>query len=276
MRNEYADIDKANTEFWNELCGSWLAKKLGIKDHSIESLRRFDQAYLDYYPYLLGHVRPERMSGKKVLEIGLGYGTLGQKITESGADYTGLDIAEGPVNMMNHRLQMQELMGKAIQGSMLDCPLESESVDYIVSIGCFHHTGYVQRCINETHRILKPGGTAVLMMYNRFSYRQWKSWPVKTFLALLRDTGLYGGKIKVNEAQRKGYDKSDSGTGAPETEFLSINELRKMLSQFSKIEFQKENCEGIRLLGFTIIPRTVFLSSVGRKMGLDIYIKVVK
>lgn len=81
-----SDIDKANAEFWNELCGSYMAKELGIEDHSIESLRRFDQAYLDYYPYLLRHVRPERMNGKKVLETGLGYGTLGQEIVENGAE----------------------------------------------------------------------------------------------------------------------------------------------------------------------------------------------
>ena len=177
---------------------------------------------------------------------------------------------------MNHRLQMQEFPGKAIQGSMLDCPLESESVDYVVSIGCFHHTGDVQRCMDETHRILKPWGTAVLMVYNRFSYRQWKTWPLKTFLALLWDAGLYGGKISVNEAQRKEYDRSASGTGAPETEFLSIKQLRRMLSKFSKVGFQKENCTGIGFLGYTIIPRAIFLSSVGRRMGLDIYIEAVK
>ena len=167
-----ADIDKANEEFWNELCGSGLAQHLGIKDHGIKSLKQFDRSYLEFYPYLLKHVPVGEMAGKKVLEVGLGYGTLGQKIVDAGADYTGLDIADGPVNMMNHRLQMQGLPGRAIKGSILQSGLPAESFDYVVSIGCFHHTGNIQRCVNETWRLLKPEGTAFIMLYNQFSCRQ--------------------------------------------------------------------------------------------------------
>ena len=91
-----ANLDNLNAEFWNELCGSGLAKSLGLCDHSAQSLRRFDDAHLALYPYLPPIIRPERMAGKKVLEIGLGYGTLGQQIRASGIDDMGLDIAPNP------------------------------------------------------------------------------------------------------------------------------------------------------------------------------------
>src|SRR4051812_21685656 len=39
-----------NARFWDELCGSALARSLGIADASRESLSRFDRAYLDLYP----------------------------------------------------------------------------------------------------------------------------------------------------------------------------------------------------------------------------------
>src|SRR6185436_10009706 len=102
------------------------AQHLGIADHSLESLKRFDDFYLatdvyrrrGMYPYLLRRVPVHTMRDKRVLEVGLGYGTLGQKIAEAGADYVGLDIAEGPVKMMNHRLRLQSLPGGAQQGSM--------------------------------------------------------------------------------------------------------------------------------------------------------------
>ena len=42
------------------------------------------------------------MRGKKVLEVGLGYGSVAQRIAENGAVYTGLDIAEGPVEMADY------------------------------------------------------------------------------------------------------------------------------------------------------------------------------
>ena len=51
-----AEIDARNAAFWDELCGSVLAEQLGITEASPENLRRFDQAYMDYYPYLPGYL----------------------------------------------------------------------------------------------------------------------------------------------------------------------------------------------------------------------------
>lgn len=241
------DINAANKKFWDELCGTSLAMHLGINDHSIESLRLFDQTYFNLYPYLLKYVKPERMMGKKVIEIGLGYGTLGQKIAESGAEYTGLDIAAGPVKMMKYRLRMKGYSWKAIQTSMLDCPIKSESLDYVISIGCFHHTGDIKRCIDETYRVLKHGGTCIIMVYNQFSLRQWSKWPLKTFLAMIKDLGLYNQELNVSESQKKAYDADGDGNAASETVFLSINKLKKMFNEFSSITLYKENCDNIIL-----------------------------
>src|SRR5690606_21421713 len=87
------EIDRLNREFWNELCGTQLATSLGITDHSPESLARFDDWYLGLYPYLYRHLPFAEMTGQNVLEIGLGYGTVAQKIAAAGAHYHGLDIA---------------------------------------------------------------------------------------------------------------------------------------------------------------------------------------
>ena len=139
------DINKENSIFWNEICGTALAKHLGIKDNSLESLEQFDKAYFDHIPYLLKCVNIGEMKGKNVLEIGLGYGTLGQRIAEVGADYTGLDLATNPVQLMNYRLRIKSLSGRAIQGNILESPFNSEVFYYVVAIGCFHHTGNVQQ-----------------------------------------------------------------------------------------------------------------------------------
>ena len=97
------NIDRANAAFWDELCGSWLAVSLGIKEMTPDNLRRFDDAYFSLYPYLSEYFLRESLQGKKVLEIGLGYGTLGQALAEEECDYHGLDIASGPVAMMRFR-----------------------------------------------------------------------------------------------------------------------------------------------------------------------------
>lgn len=264
-------LNRANAEFWNELCGSAFARHLGIKDHSVKSLRRFDQAYLDLYPYLLERVPVSTMAGKRVLEVGLGYGTLGQRIIEAGADYTGLDVAQGPVDMLNRRVQIQSLSGKATQGSMLDCPFPDESFDIVVSIGCFHHTGSVERCIDETRRVLRPGGKAYFMVYNALSYRQWLRWPRLTLRAALGRE-----RSGALEAQRKAYDANSAGAAAPETVFVSARHLRAMLRSFSDYRLWLENCDHITLRGRTLVPRTALLATLGRAAGLDIYVAATK
>ena len=141
-------IDVANTVFWDELCGSNLAREVGITDASPASLERYDRAYFDLYPYLAGYLRAPEMAGRRVLDVGLGYGTVAEFLARAGADYHGLDIASGPVEMARHRLagipgarpeQVQ-------QGSVLELPFPEDSFDRVVSIGCLHHTGDLSAC----------------------------------------------------------------------------------------------------------------------------------
>ncbi len=88
--------DQANAEFWNELCGSNLAQRIGITDHSKSSLERFDRAYLEYYPYLLRHVRLDELANRRVLEIGLGYGSLGQQSLKAAHSTSGWTSPKSP------------------------------------------------------------------------------------------------------------------------------------------------------------------------------------
>ena len=96
-------VDDRNAAFWDTLCGWNLAQRAGITGQGQDDLRRFDELYLGFYPYLERYV-PADFGGKKVLEVGLGYGTLGQLIASRGANYYGADIAAGPVEIMRRRL----------------------------------------------------------------------------------------------------------------------------------------------------------------------------
>lgn len=276
MDPNQARIDSENSEFWNELCGTHFAKSLGVTDNSIESLRKFDRAFFELYPYVVPLLRPERMRGKKVLEIGLGYGTVGQRLAESDALYTGLDIARNPVDHMNWRLRQTRLPGRAIQGSAHAMPFPDASFDYLVSIGCFHHTGNVQKCLDESHRVLKPGGTAIVMVYNKFSLRQWRSWPRKTFLALFQGLARRRNQETLTERQRAQYDANSQAQSAPETVLLSIGELKRMLAAFDSVAFQKHNADPFLFWGRILFRREALLKNVARVLGLDIYVEATK
>ena len=69
--------------------------------------------------------------------------------------------------MMEHRIGLLGVgRGSATQGSALDIPHPDGSFDVVVSIGCLHHTGNLAGAIDEVHRVLRPGGEAMVMVYN--------------------------------------------------------------------------------------------------------------
>jgi SAM-dependent methyltransferase len=254
-------IDKSNAEFWDTLCGWGLARSAGITGESEDDLRRFDELYFGYYPYLAPYVEREALQGKKVLEIGLGYGTLGQLLASKGPEYYGADIAAGPVAMMRRRLQALGLPEDAVQqASVLDLPYPEGTFDYVYSIGCLHHTGDLARGVSEIHRVLVPGGRAVVMLYHAHSLRR--------LAHSLRSAATFPRRRHAAERLRALYDVDESGAPAPHTDFVSRRQAKGLFRDFVRVQADVQNFDaypfGLR--------REWFLSNLARVVGLDLYI----
>jgi SAM-dependent methyltransferase len=233
------EIDTRNAEFWDELCGSSLAQSLGITGGMSADLRRFDEAYLELYPYLTQYVVGEELKGKRVLEIGLGYGTLGQVIAQQGCLYHGLDIAQGPVRMMCYRLSRldKDWRGRVQVGSVLNAPYRDCSFDYVYSIGCLHHTGSLKMSISEVYRILDRGGKAVIMLYNKNSFRLLFEVRMRKLLSLLGG----GGFRQLSAEKIRGlYDTDSKGVAAPHTDFVSSRHVRRLFKALTATHFMGE------------------------------------
>ena len=252
-------IDESNAAFWDTLCGSGLARSIGITGRDPGDLRRFDEVYMARYPYLEGYV-PRDLSGKRVLEIGLGFGTLGQFLAERGAEYHGADIAAEPVAMMRKRLEWLGRPGDVRVASALELPWEDETFDYVYTIGCLHHTGNLRQSVDEVHRVLRRGGRAVVMLYNRNSLRQ------AVFRLRNRMRGMTS--TESDEMLRKLYD----GAGTPHTDFVSKQEVRELFAAFSRVEIDVQNFDGFPYG----IKREWFLGNIARIVGLDLYITADK
>jgi SAM-dependent methyltransferase len=256
------EIDRQNASFWAELCGSGLARSLGITGDEPDALERFDAHYFDFYPYLTGYVDRFELSGRAVLEIGLGYGTLGQYIAERGAVYHGLDIAPTPVEMMRHRLRLlgQEADERVRQGSALENPWPDRTFDAVYSIGCLHHTGDLERAVREVDRILKPGGYAVVMLYNRYSARRLRA----------------GFRERSEAAIRGSYDQNAGGEPAPHTDFTSRREARRLFGAFSHVHIDARNFDQLLFRNRLLSRERVLRTPLPRLLGLDLYIVVEK
>jgi len=108
--------------------------------------------------------------GLKVLEIGCGLGTDGAQFAEAGADYTGVDLTEAAVELARRRFELFSLPGKFQTADAENLAFADDSFDLVYSHGVLHHTPETEKAIKEIHRVLRPGGRAVVMLYHRGSY----------------------------------------------------------------------------------------------------------
>jgi len=263
-----AEIDRRNAAFWDELCGTGLATQLGITEPSPENLARFDSAYMELYPYLEAYLPKPQGEGERLLEIGLGYGTVSQILAERGFDYHGLDIATGPVEMVRYRLRelgASDPDDRVRAGSVLDLDHPDASFDRVVTIGCLHHTGDLPRAVEQVRRVLRPGGSALVMVYNERSFRR---------LRMAIGSRLRGRRT-ADEEMRASYDANREGEAAPETVYTSRAEARRLFSGFSEVRIRSENFDPLELPRLTI-DRWRLLGWPAHLAGLDLYITATK
>ncbi|MBP6447515.1 MAG: class I SAM-dependent methyltransferase [Saprospiraceae bacterium] len=254
--------------FWEELCGTYAFNRLGLKEINRENIILFDDYYWNYYPYLKKYLSIPEIEKKNVLEIGLGFGTVSQYLFENAKSYVGVDFSINPCNIVNQRIAWSNKINQtntAINADAKFLPFSDKSFDFVVSIGCLHHTGDTQKSIDEVFRVLKPDGECLIMLYNKKSYRRKLS-----YLLFKKDLllGLTQHKNFSNYVKSL-YDSNSSGDAAPIIDFYSIAELKLMFSKFSSTNFHLEN-NNIRHI------RKYLLNNFSKYFGLDTYISAKK
>jgi SAM-dependent methyltransferase len=108
-----------------------------------------------------------RWAERDVLEAGCGIGTDAVQFVRAGARYTGIDFSPTALELARQR---PELAGvDLVHGSVVQLPFADTSFDLVYSNGVIHHVPETQRAIDEFHRVLRPGGKAIVMVYHRSS-----------------------------------------------------------------------------------------------------------
>src|SRR5437660_7141984 len=112
----------------------------------------------------------ESARGLRVLEIGCGLGTDGAQFVKAGATYTGVDLTDAAIELARKRFELFDLPGYFRTADAENLDFEDESFDLVYSHGVLHHTPDTVRAVKEIHRVLSPGGRAIIMPYHRDSY----------------------------------------------------------------------------------------------------------
>jgi ubiquinone/menaquinone biosynthesis C-methylase UbiE len=213
--------------FWNEAsCG----EKLYLEGLSLDGFRKQAANRYDLEPYINSFADFDTTRGKKVLEIGVGLGADHQRFAEAGALLTGIDLTPRAIEMTRQRFHMFGLKSELQVGDAENLNFPDNSFDLIYSWGVIHHSPDTQKAINEIHRILKPGGKAKIMIYNKYSLVGFMLWLRYALLAgkpFMSLDAIYASQLE-----------------SPDTKAYSESEAKFLFKQFVKLSVKIELTHG--------------------------------
>lgn len=115
-----------------------------------------------------------RFSGL-ILDGGCGDGVdLATLALDPGCEVVGLELSDGGVATSVARTAGLA-RAHVVQGDVMKMPLADDLFDGVYSYGVVHHTPDPPRAVRELARVLKPGASLLLYVYEDFSDRSW-SW----------------------------------------------------------------------------------------------------
>jgi len=153
-------------DFWNDAaCGEkLLLPSFDIKGFKAQSAERYRLE-----PYILSFADFAGSEGLHVLEIGLGLGSDHERFACAGAKLHGLDLTPHSVDVTRRRLEMQGLVSELRVGDAEALPYADGSFDIVYSWGVIHHSPNTAQAAREILRVLKPGGSFRVMVYQTYS-----------------------------------------------------------------------------------------------------------
>jgi ubiquinone/menaquinone biosynthesis C-methylase UbiE len=289
-----SDIKK----FWNE-------NPVGSNFIAYDQDKSFYEKYDDFRYRLENHIPGELdkidFHNKKVLEIGLGQGADSMQIINRGAIYYGIDLTEESVRRVKERFSLFNKPYQEVQvANAENIPYADNSFDIVYSHGVIHHSPNIENIVQEIHRVLKPGGQAVIMLYHKNSYNYHIS------IRFLRRMGLlllmpfpflakFISKItgeSVERINRHKFHFKNQGlsyfkmkhfihrsTDGPDNVYASVwtsASARKLFHSFKDITTSVHFLNERHLMGVQhVLPRSL-KKAMGNRFGWHLWIKATK
>lgn len=152
---------------------------LAMTDQPVGSREFFDELHdyrfdkLRYLPLLVGF---DSYRDRRLLEVGCGIGTDLVRFARGGAIVTGVDLSETAIDLARKNFQLGGVPALDLRVANAEAlPYPDESFDVVYGHGVIQYTADPTRLVRECHRVLRPGGEAIFMVYNRRSWLNWLS-----------------------------------------------------------------------------------------------------
>ncbi len=274
MESKQAELSEGKLrarEHWAaDPCGAVYGaeREFGTREYFDDVERHRYEMYAPWMPGVMGF---NNFAGARLIEVGCGMGTDLLQFARGGASVTGVDITPRSVEISRHRFGLYNVPGDFSLADAERLPFADNRFDVFYSNGVLHHTPETSIAIHEAHRILKPGGTAKVMLYHRNSWGYW--------FELMFRQGLIHGELfrglSPNDIMSKYVEFNESG-GLPLVKVYSRGEARKMFAMFSEVRIEVDQLTRpeVYFIG-KHLPESIF-RSLRRTVGWNVIITAIK
>lgn len=152
---------------------------MGLQYVTDHSLKVGSRAFFDHirpsmnpykFPWIMERIEREAqlLRGKHLLEIGCGMGYDSAEFLKRGVRVTATDLTANAVDLARKHFAHEGFEAEDVRtASALELPFPDESFDAVWANGVIHETGDSARAISEVHRVLVPGGRAIISHFYR-------------------------------------------------------------------------------------------------------------
>jgi ubiquinone/menaquinone biosynthesis C-methylase UbiE len=189
---------------------------LEMTSHPVGTRAFFDD--LDAYRFEKLHYLPNVVDfkgfrGRSLLEVGCGIGTDLVRFAQGGAICTGVDLSQTAIDLARKNVDLHGLRATLLTGNGEALTLPDASFDIVYAHGVLQYTADAAQLVRECHRVVKPGGRGIFMVYNRHGW-----------------LNLMSKVMKVD------LEHGD----APVLTLFTIDEFRRLLAPFREVEIVPE------------------------------------
>lgn len=258
--------DQVQQQWDQDPCGSHYVDQ--AKPDTLEWFLEVERyRYGTYGPWMPELMEFSRHAGEHILEIGAGIGTDHAQFAKHGGIMHDLDLSSGHLKLAQRNFELRGLRGTFLHGDAESIPFPNGTFDLVYSNGVIHHTPNTARVIAEIHRVLKPGGRCIIMVYAENSLHYWRN--------LFAAYGLLRGELdnsSMGEIMSRYVELSEHGQ-KPLVKVYTAQRLRKMFARFHDKHIYK------RQLIREELPKALPwfpLGLAGRLVGWNLIIKAQK
>jgi ubiquinone/menaquinone biosynthesis C-methylase UbiE len=258
--------DEVQRQWDRDPCGAQYVKE--AQPDTLEWFLEVERYRYDVYaPWMREVMEFDRHAGEHILEIGAGIGTDHAQFAKAGGIMYDIDLASGHLALAKRNFELRGLRGTFRHGDAENLPFNDNSFDLVYSNGVIHHTPKTSQVIKEIYRVLKPGGSCIIMVYAENSLHYWR--------ILFGQIGLQQHELdtaSMGDIMSRHVEISEHGS-KPLVKVYTAKRLREMFSDFKNIRIDKR-----QLIRDELPQRLKWipLGLAGRLFGWNLIIKACK